>query len=295
MYSESISILMDLFWKFIDFPLRVRNALRRRIAGMKLFTIDNNVSDSQVTFYEVSVHQIVAHPRRLKRFRRIYDYREILEHVDYKLGKTYLRLAISMNARLIHDINLFKKNDNFGKPRTFRYENLGKISPTTLRYIAVAADIQRIFGEQPLPKIVEVGGGYGGQASVLKKLNYFENYYIYDLPIVQKLIQAYLSKNDVSNVHFPRIEDATNQEYDLFISNYAFSELPRQLQLIYLEKVITKSKRGYMLMNSGRENATGRSDGKISIEELRKFLPHLIVSEEVPLTSPDNYLITWKP
>jgi hypothetical protein len=50
-----------------------------------------------------------------------------------------------------------------------------------------------------------------------------------------------------------------------------------------------------MLMNSGFGNSTGRSDGKISVEELRKYIPNLVVSEEFPKTSPDNYLVTWKP
>ena len=38
---------------------------------------------------------------------------------------------------------------------------------------------------------------------------------------------------------------------DLLINNYAFSELPKNLQIKYLEEVISKSTHGYMTMNSG--------------------------------------------
>ena len=294
-YSESVSILKDCFWKIADFPLRIRNAFRRRFAGMRLFSSGKGLSDSQVTFYEVAVKEILKSRKKLQRFRRIYDYREILEHVDFRLGKSYLEQIVSINPNFIRDIDNFRVNDSLGKPRTFKYGSLGKVSPTTLRYTAVAADIQRKFGSHQMRNIVEVGGGYGGQAAVLSKLNYFENYYIYDLPNVQKLIQTFLSSIGVPHVHFPHIDDSPQLKYDLFISNYAFSELPRELQMDYFQNVISRSSRGYMLMNSGRHNVTGRSEGKISLDELKQLIPNLEVSEEVPLTSPDNYLITWKP
>lgn len=294
-YSESVSILRDFFWKIVDFPLRIRNSVRRRFAGVRHFSSEKGLSDSQVTFYEEAVKEIVENRKKLKRFRRIYDYREILEHVDFKLGRSYLEQVTSMNPNLTRNIENFKRNDSLGKPRTFKYGSLGKLSPTTLRYIAVAADIQRIFGSQKMSNIVEVGGGYGGQAAVLSKLDYFENYFIYDLPIVQKLIQTFLSCIGVSHVHFPHIDDKPERGYDLFISNYAFSELPRDLQMSYFQNVISRSSRGYMLMNSGRDNVTGRSDGKISLDELKNLMPNLVVTEEIPLTSPDNFLITWKP
>jgi hypothetical protein len=77
------------------------------------------------------------------------------------------------------------------------------------------------------------------------------------------------------------------------MSNYAFSELPSDLQKIYIEKVLGKSERGYLIMNSGMTNHSGRSDGKLTLEELRKFLPEFQIFEEIPNTGPDNYVIVW--
>jgi len=79
----------------------------------------------------------------------------------------------------------------------------------------------------------------------------------------------------------------------LVISNYAFSELPLELQKIYIEKVIRKSKRGYLIMNSGMNNFSGRSDGKLHLAELRTLLPVFEILDEIPNTGPDNYVIVW--
>jgi len=49
-----------------------------------------------------------------------------------------------------------------------------------------------------------------------------------------------------------------NKNWDLYISNYAFSELPSKLQEIYFERVIPNSKEGYMTINSGEEGKFGK-------------------------------------
>jgi hypothetical protein len=87
--------------------------------------------------------------------------------------------------------------------------------------------------------------------------------------------------------------DSSIVRWDLVISNYAFSELPSDLQKIYVEKVLSKSDRGYLVMNSGMTNYSGRSGGKLTLEELRILLPEFQVFKEIPNTGPDNYVIVW--
>ncbi len=89
------------------------------------------------------------------------------------------------------------------------------------------------------------------------------------------------------------INDIKSKPYDLTISNYAFSELPYEVQKEYLEKILKKSKRGYMIMNSGRTNFSGRSTGKMTLKELNREIPTLEVREEYPKTGPDNYVLIW--
>ena len=147
-----------------------------------------------------------------------------------------------------------------------------------------------------IKKIVEIGAGYGGQISILNSLdlNHRNEYFVFDLPNVQILIQIYLSKMKLTKISFLNIKETKKKDFDLVISNYAFSELPIYLQEIYLEKVLMRSKNGYLIMNSGASNSTGRSKGKMNVEYIKKWIPHLEVLPEIPLTGPDNYLIIWR-
>jgi hypothetical protein len=80
--------------------------------------------------------------------------------------------------------------------------------------------------------------------------------------------------------------------YDLVISNYAFYEIPKEIQLMYIRKIMRKCKRGYLIMNSGLQK-NKVSQNKLTITELRRLLPKFEVEKEDPLTHPDNYVIVW--
>jgi len=285
---------MQSFHNFCDYFYKIRNRLRiisHTVAHKKRNSTD---SDSQNRFYVQSVKNINKYPRKFKKFRRIYDYREILEHVDYNLGNAYLS-RIKMNENeILNFTDKFIENDKIGNPRRYNYAGIGMISPTTLRYISVATDLRRIFGKKGMDHVAEIGGGYGGQASILNKIDWFNQYSIYDLEDVQFLIKKFLKSQNMNNVLFPSIKNPNESNYDLVISNYAFSELPKELQLVYMEKILLRSKNGYLIMNSGRSNRTHRSNGKMSLAEIKNFIPNLDILEENPITGPDNYVIFWK-
>ena len=89
-------------------------------------------------------------------------------------------------------------------------------------------------------------------------------------------------------------EDPFNKRnnWDLCISNYAFSELPKKLQSLYIKNVLLNSKSGYMIMNSGIDGNFGNIKNH-SQKELLKLFKDSIISKELPLTFKDNYLFTW--
>lgn len=277
--------VVDLFYRF-------RNQLRRKIHYLQLIEQDLEKSDSEKTFYVDAVEKILNDLGAFKKFRRVYDYREILEHVDYTTGKKYFKEIKNADEAFLQHLTDFKRNDLVGLPRQYKYGSIGLISPTTLRYINVALELNCLFGSH-LARIVEIGGGYGGQASILAKLNYYEEYEIYDLPEVQELARRYLATQDIGNVTFPKLNSPIDRKIDLVISNYAFSELSREQQTNYMTEILVKSERGYLIMNSGRENRSGRSNGKFSLDEIQAHLPYLKVREEIPKTGPDNYVIVW--
>ena len=243
------------------------------------------------------MRKIIESESNFRNFRRLYNYREILEHVTYSLGKSYLEKIDELRTLSNHEIVEIKKNDLIGKPRRYFYKNFGLVSPTTIRYSAVALEIEKLFGCRGIENIAEIGCGYGGQAKILDSLFKIQTFDLFDLKDVQHLIKKYLSAlSGNGKFQFPGLKDletVQDSQWDLVISNYAFSELPADLQREYLVKVMQKSKRGYMIMNSGRTNKTGRSTGKLSVEEIRKYIPNLQILPEAPLTGPDNYLLVW--
>lgn len=280
------------FIRIMDFLLHGRNILL--INFVKRNSNDSIRSDSQKTFYENSLVMIVKSNSKFNRFRRIYNYREIVENVTYRQGQKYLKRIMFLDLPLSSNFSKYLINDSVGKPTRYHYPNIGKVSPTTLRYISVSLEIKKLFGDDLSGNIVEIGAGYGGQASILMEFFKIDKYGVYDLDNAQILIRNYLAKiNKESNLQLLSLEDNANTSWDLAISNYAFSELPKKLQKKYITKVLGKSERGYMIMNSGLENETGRGNGKLTLSELRTLLPKFEIIEEVPKTGPDNYVLVW--
>jgi putative sugar O-methyltransferase len=280
------------FYRFLYINLRLINRLRMLI--IKRFTNRNKwASDSQKTNYEASVDRILKTEVNFRKFRRNFSYCEIVENVTYRQGLAYINRIKDLDQGKLN-FKVGNQNDTVGNPIQFNYPEFGKVSPTTLRYVSVSLEIQNIFGPELSGDFVEIGGGYGGQISILKDLFRIENYGIYDLPNVQNLIKRYLiSINKGEHVQFLNLAKGTNKKWDIVISNYAFSELPKKLQKTYITEVLSKSRRGYLIMNSGRGNLTMRNKGKLNIEDLQKLLPSFEIFEEKPKTGPDNYVIIW--
>ena len=278
-----------------DLFFRLRNKIRRLVLSKTTFNETQGKSDSQVTFYEQQLSRLLKSKKRLSDFRRKYDYREILEHVTYTQGKSYLEQIQEYSPQnYIELIEKNKANDLFGNPYEYQYPGVGRVSPTTLRYISTAIDIFEIIRLNKESVVAEIGVGYGGQAAILERMYGIRNYSAFDLPSVIQLSNVYLnSVNSKLKFTSSGLSSDKNTTWDVVISNYAFSELHRDLQLSYIERVIANSKSGYMIMNSGRSNITGRSEGKLSLDEIRNYIPNLHVKEEVPITGPDNYIIYW--
>ena len=145
--------------------------------------------------------------------------------------------------------------------------------------------------------IAEIGAGYGGQALMYNQLFGYQMYNIFDLAPVCKLIDKYLGNFYLSGGIVPsdinKFPLRDGYVFDLVISNYAFSELPKKLQKIYLDKVILRSKCGYLTMNTGNDlNGSGRKS-RYNCSELLEMLPNSRVIEESPLTAKMNYIIVW--
>jgi putative sugar O-methyltransferase len=264
-----------------------------RLVVLNAGTKSNNQSDSENTKYVEGIKRILNSDKKFQGFRKSFRYREILEHVSFYQGFNYLQVMKRRHINVGALLECAKKNDAIGRPVTFRYKNFGIASPTTLRYLKVAADIEELFGSK-FDTVVEIGAGYGGQASILFERVDIKSYYIYDLPEAQNLIRRYLQAHPAQNeVEMLPIGKVETQSFDLVISNYAFSELPIEIQREYCEKILSNCHSGYLTMNSGYSNITGRSDSKMKLAEILSYLPTPNVYSEDPQTGPDNYMIVW--
>lgn len=220
-------------------------------------------------------------------FKSKREYRKILEHVSFTQGLQYLQEIKDQYPYLLSYISKFITNDHIGTPNRFWYNDiLENISPTTLRYIKVLGDLTKYFNLQDMD-IVEIGGGYGGQCKIIHDFVKPHSYTIIDLPEVVHLVGKYLSKFDIEAILKDNTKDLKDK-YDLCISNYAFSELSRRCQLVYLD-VINRSENGYFICNAIDPLGDNMKKG-----DILKLKSNGVLLDEVPLSAPGNYLYLWK-
>lgn len=250
-------------------------------------------SDSENGIYLTAILNILKNQKYFENFKRNYLYKETLEHVSEKQGAEYLEVLKTNNIEIFNlAIKTVLLSDSQGNPFKFKYNDCQiPLSPTTLRYVKVASDLEKLFGKE-LGDVVEIGCGYGGQTLVNDQLLNVRKATLFDLPLVNKLIDRYLDAYLLRGAFKTTVLNKESvSEYDLVISNYAFSELPKELQLKYIDKVLSHCKKGYLTMNDGL--GTERSIGKLSFKELSSFLPKFEILEEKPLTGQHNYIIVW--
>lgn len=250
-------------------------------------------SDSENGAYAAVVLRALEDQISFDNFKRMPAYQEILEHVSEQQGAVYLDILKNRNdGLLVKALKTVLVSDSTGNPIKYNYEDCFiPLSPTTLRYVKVASDLNHLFGSR-LDKVAEIGCGYGGQCLVNDALLGYKRSVLFDLAFVNRLIERYLDYSLMNGAYeVATINQKLPQQYDLVISNYAFSELPAELQRMYIKKVLANSKRGYLTMNSGTGGALNK--GKLNIRELRDLLPPFECLSEEPLTYEHNYIIVW--
>jgi len=274
-----------------------KDRVRARILDMlpkAYVAAEGNRSESDNGLYVRFVERAVRSPAVFSSFRQNPYYQAILEHLSAADGKAYLAIVEQESPDLSRDMERFKINDVIGSPTTYVYDRVGRSSPTTLRYVKVASDLRRLFGDLSGAKVAEIGVGYGGQLLVLDQIFTLGMYSMFDLPPVLELVSRYLESHVLNSAYRPRTLNHSDgsEAYDLVISNYAFSELPSRVQTKYIEKIMSKARRGYLTMNSGTKTSLFAKD-HLLVEQLRAMLPPFELLEERPLTADGNFILVW--
>jgi putative sugar O-methyltransferase len=263
---------------------RLSRLVRRK---SEIFTLGSSLSDNQ--FYTQACLDAASNYARFNCFRRHPDYCQILEQLDHNWGLAYWKEIQAMPALAQH-MELFRANDQVGGPLLHEFDGLGSFSPTTLRYVKILGDLQRLFGSLDGLYVHEIGVGYGGQCRVIQAAERLASYTLIDLQPALALAQRYLEHFPLAApIHLVPMNELKPVSTDFVISNYAFSELRREVQDLYLQRVICKAARGYMILNQINPD----DYNSYSIDELLAVIPGSRLVEEVPLTFPGNALLIW--
>jgi hypothetical protein len=249
--------------------------------------LDSSTSLSDTDRYNSICKNAVEDAAVFSKFKSNREYREILQHVSREQGWEYL-VELEKDPWMKSKISLLV-GDNHGKPFRYSYGYLGRVSPTDLRYAKVLSDLYSLFGSLDGFKIAEIGSGYGGQALAIQKFFRVSEYALFDLPWAMRLALKYIANSPIPHHCLKGNLDEVLLNFDLVISNYAFSELRLEIQLEYLEKVILKSKRGFLIYN----HINPASFKSLTAIEFSSKVPGAEIFQEIPLTSADNVLIVW--
>lgn len=222
-------------------------------------------------------------------FRRNPTYNKIVELLGQEFGSKFLN-QIQLNDLRLKEMETFKKNDEYGDPKVFNYKDVGIFSPTTLMYIKILYQIENLFGSLDNKVISEIGVGYGGQARILSKKFKLKKYNLFDLFQVLELAKRYLNNfGDDSTFNFLNAENVPKVKSDFVLSNFAFSELRREVQECYLNNVILNSDSGFIIHN----DINPKDFKSYGIGELLEIIPSSSIIRENPLTSAKNCIIIW--
>lgn len=249
----------------------------------------NSISDT--IDYKNSCRSAANDEIKFSTFKTDPSYNAILEHVNREQGEMYIKYLEENFTDYTKHLELFKENDKLGGPRVFEYPQTGLISPTTLRYIKVLSDIKNLMGDLSGKKIIEIGCGYGGQCFILNKFFPNLDYTLVDLEDALMLSEKYLSKLNVKAKFLPADKvDGLEEDYDLVISNYAFSEVNKEFQNKYWSKIIKKSINGYFTLNFVSDSFGIDSYNLEEISEIFKEKnPKLM--DEIPKTFEKNIIL----
>lgn len=253
-------------------------------SGNNLPAIKSSISDD--SRYPDFCRLAAQDSRVFAEFRRDPRYTAILEHVNEAQGREYLQ-RLSRTGKARNFLDEAARNDRIGNPHRMTLDSGIRISPTTLRYLKVADDLETLFGNLDGARICEIGVGYGGQCRILDSIFNIDSYALVDLRPVLQLVDRFLNQFPLHcKLHYSCLNELGYEGYDLIISNYAFSELDRDVQERYFHKVIANSYKGYMAYN------------EISPPEMRsmsrvEFCERVngSILPERPLTHPNNCII----
>jgi len=187
----------------------------------------------------------------LKNFRRHPDYDLVVPgNRDGSEMFEHLELIETKYREMLQFKNLFlDKQGEFGNPRTFKF-SIGEFDVPMIIHIYYLALTRRYFGNLDGMKICEIGPGAGLFFKVLTDI-YDVKYTFVDLPgplYINRKHVEYLNRQDQVDEYVScetiMKYNYLEKNYDLIISDCSFNECHKDVQEIYIKKLLNNSVRG---------------------------------------------------
>lgn len=248
----------------------------------------NRTSISDIPQYTEICSVASSNAEILAVFKKCFEYRLVLEHVTRSQAIQYFEF-IKNDQDLLSTVTQVSKLE-IGSPIVYPFRGLGNLSPTQIRYGKIVKDLDNLFGDLQNLDITEIGIGNGGLAAQIVSHFKLNSYRLVDLPQVLDLSRETLKPFlKLTTFEFINPAEVKGIGSSLFISNYAFSELHKEVQDLYFDNYIMHSKSGFMLYNHIHENP----DMSYSAQEMADRIPGSLILKENPLTYDGNVLLVW--
>jgi hypothetical protein len=234
-----------------------------------------------------------------KNFRRIHAVRQVVETLGPVDGRHFARWIRDSAPGYLTDKRV-AAIDAWGDPIRWPAACLGTpraFSPTTLRFLAHALWLKKEGFVKEGGTVVEIGVGFGGLAAMNAIVSNATTIMI-DLPPVA--VAAMLQMRELGLGNFASNDQSKATAGDVcFISNYAFTELSREMQDAYVDEFIRHADRGVILSNASvfADHMRSRDNNQI-IELLSKHGAHAKVEKNSEILCPSdrfhgNSLMHW--
>ena len=238
--------------------------------------------DSTADDYIQCVQEAVENETHFSIFRRDPRYVAVVETVSPVVAHAYSQIILENSPFLFESVNILNhvvEDQLYGSPvvvEVATYFGVTTVACLKFRYLKHISDfivLLDLFSELNSDSLVgpfrvaEIGVGFGGLAqtmfAVVSDLSPRPaplSYMFFDLPEVLLLTKKYIQKFawiESQNTKYmnnyldtPTTSGAVLSNFNLCISNYALSELSKDLQDEYIEKVLQFCSMGYLLYNS---------------------------------------------
>ncbi|MFM7183037.1 MAG: hypothetical protein ACKO2G_16460 [Verrucomicrobiales bacterium] len=233
-----------------------------------------------------------------KNFRRSRFVRQVVETLGPSDGLHFANWIANVRPDALEN-PLARRANDWGNPIQVPAWVLGTSkpwSPTSLRYLAHAIWLEKNGFTTRGGKVIEIGVGFGGLSAMLAAITGIFSVHV-DLPAVRKAAAIQMAELGLGG----NLSDSPKSDAQYcFVSNYALTEMNRDLQNDYIRDFARLADKGLILSNAGHFSGSigGRTDEEL-LGELRKAGLDAKLVRESPLLGPSdklcaNCLIQWE-